>query len=355
MIPIGGYFESECGSFELKGGSCELNGEHFELEGGNQVKFLHSSLWSYQSARAALFHLLSSLLSPKQAIDTLWLPKYICRSIYQVAEQLGISTQFYSINEDFEVESDIALKPHDAIFFVNYFGIHEQSEAALLARFPSEQVILDYSQAFYQQPRRDVLATIYSPRKFVGVPDGGFLATSKPLCYEALPEDSHSIDRSRHLVSRLNGDIEVGYREFQVAEQSLDDPTPVKMSKLTRTLLSQVSYNSIKERRRANFTYLNQQLGNMNQLKPALKDQVPLCYPLLVDATLTDITTLRARLLQEKVFIPCYWPELKDQNGLNDFEKKLVSNLLAIPCDQRYTPDQLVRIVDIVREVVDEH
>ena len=59
---------------------------------------------------------------------------------------------------------------------MNYFGVCEKVQDELLLKYNSEQLVFDHSQAFFTPPKK-CLATIYSPRKFFGVPDGGLLFT----------------------------------------------------------------------------------------------------------------------------------------------------------------------------------
>ena len=58
------------------------------------------------------------------------------------------------------------------LLYVNYFGICQHQERQVLERFGASRVVLDRSQAFFADPI-DCLATIYSPRKFFGVPTEG--------------------------------------------------------------------------------------------------------------------------------------------------------------------------------------
>jgi len=151
--PIGGYFELEL---------PESNG-HF-----------YSQALKFQSARAAFYALLET--GKPQRV---WMPKYICDSMLLPLQALKIEIVFYDLTEQFCVCDSVQLSEKDWLLYVNYFGICSLQETQLLKRFNSNQLIFDHSQAFYAPPL-DGLATIYSPRKFFGVPDDGYLITQLP-------------------------------------------------------------------------------------------------------------------------------------------------------------------------------
>jgi len=320
-------------------------GGYFELEASNSSNQLLSECLAFQSARAALYFVLAQV-----DIDRLWLPHYVCHSVINAAEKLNIPISYYSLDHCFEPIESIELGERDVMLYVNYFGVNDRSVEKILSVYSPDRIILDCSQALFYQVPDGVFASIYSPRKFLGVPDGGLLKSSKDTGYDQLATDSTSSGRMTHLRQRLNGEVEKGYQTYQKAEASLSDCLPKKMSGLTRELLSAVDIESIKKKRRENFLFLHEHLQMFNELTLSLDEQVPLCYPLLV-----RLPDLRERLIDEKVFVPCYWPELKNNNTLSSFEDRLVQDLIPIPCDQRYGPEQLLRVIHLITEVRHEY
>ena len=59
----------------------------------------------------------------------------------------------------------------------------------------------------------------------------------------------------------------------------------------------------------------------------------------------TEDTTLRRRLIENKVYVATYWPNVAERSGGTWQENQLVSNLLPIPCDQRLSAEDMKRIV----------
>ena len=147
---------------------------------------------------------------------------------------------------------------------------------------PHDQLIIDNSQALLTPPA-DGLATIYSPRKFVGVPDGGLLVTAGLEIRVPEHEDTGSVGRMRHLLLRTAYTAQDGYRDYLESEDSLSDTRPLRMSRLTRRMLAGIDMAAVKRQRRENFMALAARLDKYNSHQCALDaESVPLCYPLIV-------------------------------------------------------------------------
>lgn len=311
--PIGGYFE-----FELSQGEGEY----------------HPCALRYQSARAAFLALLRA-----GHPDAIWLPWYICDSMVEAATMGGIPVRRYQLDKQLRV-LDANLGARDWLLYVNYFGVCAANVSATLARFDPAKVIIDNSQAFYDKPH-DCLASIYSPRKFFGVPDGGYLITQLAV---PAPEkiDKGSLKRCQHLLQRLEHGPEPGYSSFVQAESSLSGQEPRRMSTLTQTLLGRIPYLEIREKRRANFCQLHAHLAASNQFPLSLQGrEVPLCYPYLAPEPYATRT-----LYSQRIYLPCYWPEVVSPV----FESGLAKSVLFLPCDQRMTSTLTDRLLSVLAQ-----
>lgn len=300
-------------------------GGYFELELPTGKGGKYPGALRYQSARAAFFALLQQMPDTKRV----WAPTYICDSMLAPIYAAGKRVEFYSINERFAIDELLTLHQDDLLLYVNYFGVCGDNVADVLLRYSSAQVIIDCSQAFFSGPY-DCLATIYSPRKFFGVPDGGLLVTKQVL---TLPpeQDQGSVSRMDHLVRRIAFSAEEGYASYKLAEESLNDLTPRRMSALTMCLLESIDYMEVEKKRKRNFKMLHNALGTTNLLSLTHTIDAPMCYPYLPSKLLN-----KACLVKHRIFIPTYWPDVGKRAHAGDFSPTAASKLLAIPCDQRY-------------------
>lgn len=303
-------------------------GGYFELELPTAGAMYYPNALKFQSARSAFYAL---LLHCKP--ERVWMPYYICDTMLSPLEKAGIEIAFYSLNSDFTIADDIELKVSDKLLYVNYFGLCTTFQNELLKRYDPQQIIFDHSQAFFCQPKK-CLATLYSPRKFFGVPDGGFLITNLEM-QEPTVIDEDSINRSKHLLQRLAGEPEDGYAAYQQAEESLKEIEPKRMSLLTERILASIDYQAIKNKREVNFRELHSIFEEKNEIDLILDNiEGPMIYPYFQAAGAAE---LKAKLISGRCFIATYWPECRARLDGYYIEKSFVENLVPLPCDQRIT------------------
>ena len=321
--------------------SAHAIGGYFELELPQPRPFPYPEAHRFQSARSAF---LALLRAGKPA--RVWMPRYLCDSMYAALREAGVEAVPYAIDEQFEVVTEIDLHAGDWLYYVDYFGVCSDVVTRLLAQFSPGQVVLDYCQAFFAPPR-PCLAVIYSPRKFFCVPDGGLVVTDLPL---EVPreQDRLSKERAEALLERLAVSPESGYSSYVQGESSLAELAPRRMSQLTSRILASVDFASVRARRNRNFRYLHERLGHLNRLAldPERMDG-PMCYPLLIEAE-----GLRAALIAQRVFVATYWPDVVEHAGSDSTEGRLVRQLLPLPCDQRYDEADMARIVALCTQFV---
>ena len=314
-------------------------GGYFELELQPKAIQLYSNAIKFQSARAAFLALLRTG-KPRQV----WMPRYICDVMFAPLEITNTKFKLYDLNDNFSVADNVNLESGDWLLYVNYFGICEPNIAGLIKRFPNDQLILDFSQSFFEPPP-NVMATIYSPRKFFGLPDGGLLINQLGV---PLPEiqDKDSLGRISHLLQRIEEEPNTGYAAYQQAEASLTDCTPKRISKFTERLLSSIDFESVNRRRIENFNYLHKKLGANNLICFNLAEitNAPLCYPFQVRDH-----SLRKQLIDNKIYIPMYWKDAISRVS-KTWAWSVIENCLPLPIDQRYDIEDMERIVSVIQE-----
>nr|WP_236725672.1 hypothetical protein [Solemya pervernicosa gill symbiont] len=321
----------------MSDGKASHIGGYFELELPSRRELPHANLKSYQSARAAFLALLRAG-RPKKV----WMPKYICNAMLQPLNVAGIEIVWYDLTEELEVGPDVKIGTDDWLLYVNYFGVCGEKVESLLKRLDAEQVILDYSQAFFSSPHKQALATIYSPRKFFGIPDGGLLYSQIPVPNLKVT-DTTSFSRMDHLIQRLGGAPESGYASYQHAEATLSDCEPRGMSELSSRILASIDFSSVLVRRKANFHILHAELGCDNRLLSGMnRDEVPLCYPLI-----SQDGDIRSRLISNQIFVATYWIDALERLG-EDWANGMIRSMLPLPLDQRYRDSDMKRVLAVV-------
>lgn len=316
----------------------EAIGGYFELETGRGPG-LHPLAAALNSGRNCLEYILRS----KPCTTRLHLPYFTCSVMLQPLERLGIPHAFYHVDERLRPVDLPELKEGALVLCNNYFGIGRDAVREMVARF-GNRLLVDNAQAFYDPPMEGI-DTFYSPRKFFGVPDGGY-AYCAAGSIPKLQQDS-SWRRMQHLLQRVDEGAESAYAEFCTNDAALDTSPLMGMSRLTRRILAGVDYPAAAQARRANYTALHRALGNSNRLHVDLPaDAVPMVYPYWVE----NGAQLRRRLIANRVFVATYWPNVLEWSAPGTLEHELAANLLALPIDQRYGAGEMQRILSIIQE-----
>lgn len=293
--------------------------------------------YSYESAGAALY----ALLAVKKP-SAIHIPNYICEVVIRAICKAGTEIKTYGLTWDFEIVDAKPFAPDDVILIVDYYGLGAGAVRRALRTLPPDRVIVDCAQSYFA-PRLPSLAQIHSPRKFLPVADGGFIRTDVELEH-IKGDDQASIAHYQYLLQRTIGEPEQSRKAYLRAEQRLDEISLREMSSFTRNIISTIDTAHIRQRRRSNFEILHQ-LSAVNRLSLRLGDQVPLCYPLMVE----NGSEIRKRLLELRIFTPRYWPNIEPTT---EFEDRLLNDTIFLPLDHRYDAQAMISLRELVYDML---
>lgn len=314
-------------------------GGYFELElRTGQSLYPHAA--AFNAARWAFRALVQA-----RGLRRVHLPYYLCGVLVEALEGLNVSVQAYGLDARLEIATPVNLKTDEALLFVNYFGLKSPYIDQDLTQRYGQQLIIDNSQALFCEAPPGI-PTLYSPRKFVGVADGGWLVNA-PGNLEP-PRPGQSRHRFTALLGRLEQAPDEHYAAYQACEASLGDAGIEAMSDSTRRVLDSIDYPDIARRRIDNLALLRQRLDGLNRFTAWPAHNPPaLCYPLLLDSP-QQAAGLRRHLLMQTIYVPCYWREVIDSPTAPPFERHLAECLLPLPLDQRYDCEAMQRLAEAV-------
>ena len=306
-------------------------GGYFELELPTSQEF-HKNAIALNSGRFCLEYILRC-----RKYSKVYVPYFTCDSAVEPIVKLGISYDFYHIDNQYRIVDDIVLSEGEALMYTNYWGLKSQYCEELANKY-RDQLILDYTQAFYARPIDDI-DTFYSCRKFFGVPDGGYLYTNASADFEIAQDVSYS--RVDSLVKRIDVSPEAGYDDFRRCSEEFHHFPIRYMSKLTKRMMQGINYYDVAQIRRTNYEYLRQQLGGV----VLQDDEVPMIFPYMTEKG----QELRKLLISRKIFVAKYWPNVDEWAGIDSIETWMANNVLPLPIDQRYGDDEMLRIINIIK------
>ena len=294
---------------------------------------LHEKALALSSGRACLSYLIE-----QRKIRKIALPDFNCDIVEAVCRAHEVKIRFYPVGADLRPKT-LQTEEDEWFYLVNFYGQLSADELQrIAARVP--RLIVDNAQAYFDLPLKGV-DTLYTCRKFLGVPDGGFL-------YTEAPEKTLPADESRERMGFVLGRFERPAGEyFAAAAQNNDDLSmePKSMSELTKNLLHAVDYDRVKTKRTENFRLLHEGLGSVNCLNLRVTEGA-YAYPLM----LPEGQKIRKKLIEQKIFVPMLWPNVPEQQPANSEACRLAEEILPLPCDQRYGAEEMAFIIKAVRD-----
>jgi hypothetical protein len=300
----------------------------------------HPDAVALTSGRAC-WHVILRTCRPARVL----VPFYVCNAVLEPLDVTRTPYAFYSITGSFRPDPDQEPAAGELLLIVNYFGVMASAVSEVASALPG-RVVVDDTQAFFRRGRPDAWS-FNSARKFFGVPDGAFLYGPANDVRELPQSDIADCD---HLLTRLVGDDEIAWEQFKQHEARIG-VEPRAMSIVTVRLLGAVDMPRARQCRQSNFDALHRRLGPINTIELPLDHAAgegPMCYPFL-----PAVDVDRAELGRRGVFVPTLWPEIerRPESGF-DRERLLARRLLPLPIDQRYGPDDMERLCQVLLQVL---
>lgn len=311
MDAIGGYFSLELPSFpEYHSNGIRLN-----------------------CGRSCLEYILRC-----RKYSKVYVPYFTCDSVIEPLVKLKIDYVFYHIDNYYHIVDEIHLKSNEALLYTNYWGLQTEY-CTELSRIYGCQLILDYTQAFFEKPLSGI-DSFNSCRKFFGVPDGGYLFTEVQT--DLSLEQDLSYDRLDSLVKRIDISPEAGYTDFHNTEMVFSKIGIRTMSRFTSRMMCSIDYPAIALRRRLNYEILYQSLGGI--CLP--QEVVPMVFPYSSEKG----QLIRQHLINNKIYVAKYWPNVDEWSPSGSYEKWMCNHIIPLPIDQRYGIQEMSEIADIIRQ-----
>lgn len=346
----------------------------------------HDRIRTYYLGRNAIYHGAKAL--GLQAGDEVLFPSYHSGTESAPLLYLGCRLTFYSVARDFSLDLDeieAKITPDTkALYVIHTFGFPApiQELRALADRY-SLPVIEDVALSLLGTVGGQPLGSwgdisVFCTYKNLPVGTGGILAINRediPLPAAAPRRRMYSELNltAKHVLNHLElhgGPLGVGLRKaiqacshktvrtagLQLASpDSLDfDPHILEwdISRFTKTLLRLFDYESIANRRRANYAWLSQRLAGTGvaRIRPELPEgAVPLFFPILARDKFATVERLHAENIDAIPVWGIHHPHVPRGEFLDT--EFLVEHAVEIPIIQDLKPQHLERIAEAVERL----
>lgn len=323
----------------------------YVANGSEGSPFLRRPITYFLNVRCAIYALCESL-RPQNA----WLPSYLCRAMLDPFCKLNVRVRYYDDMPNMKGRTNSwasEIERGDFVLLIHYFGFPNATIPVNHASSRGAVIIEDASQGlFIKQQYSETACILYSARKFLGVPDGGLMASSLHNTFEpeALQPPPAEWWRSAFATTQMRREFDLRGGEnrwfplFQQVEETFP-LGPYRSSELTKTLIeSGTDYEFIRRIRRENYMVLLKRLKEFALFPTLGEETVPLGFPVLVDAARRD--RILECLYKQQIYPPVHWriegivpQEFRQSHALS-------RRILTLICDQRYTISDMERQAD---------
>lgn len=321
----------------------------------------------YQSGRNAIEALLS-FLQKERGIRKLLLPDYMCDTVQDAGVRSGICVNTYAIDEEYDFSIDEIEKKVDnetCLFVAHYFGKKMKTNLCeYIMDLKKKGIILieDVTLSLFSVDDgvgvgfgNYILGSI---RKWLPVPDGGFLTTQS----EKLPKQLQGTCVSKYvdfymLVQTMKKEyiqgncedsslkkIYMKYYELSI-DELFSDYTLYPMSEWTTNYLQNYDIKALIEKRTRNYDYLYNKLSQIDGLKMKVhRKEGYLPFGMILQTENRD--ELLQYLISNNVYCNVHWRLQPSKK--NESVSFLAQHSITIPCDQRYGEQEMDYIVSVL-------
>ena len=306
------------------------------------------------------------------------IPDFYCHSsISSVLSSRSIRPLHYPLNPDLTPDSEAIVKALStqgktvgAVLLVSFFGVMRPEQAAMVIReFGSEvPIILDSVQDLqgaqaYGETSAWAPWQFYSFRKFLPVPEGGVAVgpglgsrgVSGSLSEATLLSLAQMSIRGLAQQLRDRGenaaDLDRVYWNLRAREPEVKEDEG--LSTISAELGRLIDCAEAFTRRRSNYEHLESRL-NLRGIHPLMSipaSSAPLVLPVLVQGGRRH--ELQTELRRCGVLAPRHWVhENEFREQLGPYSRSLNQEILSLPIDQRYGPDEMDYVVAVIKKVL---
>jgi len=275
-----------------------------------------------------------------------------------------VKVELYNIKKNLEIDlEDIKKKieNNQAILIVHYFGFPQPiKKINEICDIKKTILIEDCVQSMLSKNEGIPLGSIgdisfNSLRKFIGIPDGCIVTTQNKI---SLNESKIHKKYVQERLYALNGKNQYlngnkNYTRFYFKEAFIKPeerinkyPKPAPMSKISKKILATTDFLKIYRKRRSNFKFFLGKLEKISLFQNLPSGVCPLGFPILIK----NRNQVKKILVQNKIYPPIHW-ELSAKVKKEFTESgKISDHILTIPIDQRYSNQDLERVIHILKK-----
>ena len=326
-------------------------------------KVTYEKLWDalcLRSGRDAL-----KTIAREYEPTTVFIPALACDSMITPFKMYGHKVVYYKLRNDYSIDyvhlSSIIDK--GIFLYIDYFGIRtitDDNLERMKLTYPNLVFIEDRTHNLIWKRERHFCPDyiMASLRKWINIPDGGLLWPFRELKNLYFDEDiTFSEERLKAQCMRNKyfgvGDenIKNEYRKiFSTVSEVLDrDKNPSRMSVYAYELANSTDWDEVRRRRKENAKCLIDilKMSNIHMIQEnvGLSD-------LYVAFAINNRDFIQSKLSSKGIFNTIIWPLTERQKNFCKISKYTEEHMLAAPCDQRYSINDMLFIGNEIVRII---
>ena len=327
----------------------EIGSEFWDVPTSNKRKLTFEDLFWFVSGRSALKAIIDLIKKENPYVKSVAMPSWCCESMIRPFIDANIAVNFYPVYYSEKLIQETTNRS-DILFIMDYFG-YEGAEKNIRHNC----VIRDVTHSFFSNNYEDADYFFGSFRKWFGIYTGGFAWTSKnkTFHYESGDITQYVALRKTAMIQKEAFIIGEELKDksylqlFQNAENMLEDFGVLPAAKRDIQIIKNLDVELIKGIRRTNASILMKALQDYLIFRELRDNDCPLFVPILVPSGKRD--ALRTHLIEQGIYCPVHWPR-SEFHKLDKRTRAIYDNELSLVCDQRYSQEDMVRIVEIIKD-----
>lgn len=303
-----------------------------------------STRW-YLSGRSALHAVIRELKNCR----TVAMPAWCCDSMIKPFIDAGLEVHFYPVYWQNGLVQEISLNS-DVLFLIDYFGY--TSTHPKINDYHGI-VIRDVTHSLFSSQYTDADFYFGSLRKWCGFWTGGYAWTTDEHTLTTARLDDHRYIELRKQAMRMKAEYVSGHRfdksylaVFEEAEERLESVGIASAAERDVQQARLLDIDSIKTRRRSNAEIIRAAFPGQLVFPEMRSTDTPMFVPVIVPDGKRD--ALRSHLIKNDIYCPIHWP-MSNYHKLDERSTAIYWNELSLVCDQRYTEEDMHRLVNTIR------
>lgn len=302
-------------------------------------------------------------IAKRQPVRSVYMPAWCCDSMIAPFVSRGIEINFYDKGlaesaDTAEILCDFRDFCENILYVTNYFGYENTLSLEIVKQFKEKGVVIlyDRTHSFLMESDPYMELADYSfasIRKWMGVIGGAVVEGVNDVVLKPCPYLEPKEIAMRMKQAYMSGDDTVDKQEYlklygEFGHHLVEDYQNYEMDDLSYALYKTEDLNSMRRKRRENAEYLHEHLKGVQFLGELTDNAVPLFVPIFFDSS-EQRNAVRRKLIESEIYCPIHWP--KPAMIPSDFEaNKIYDTELSLICDQRYTTDDMARMVAVINE-----